>query len=93
MCTWEGAPAWEHARRWRVGNPAGSAGGRLRARDWRFCTPAFVPNGLYLRSGFIYGGLSGGRGFDLIIIIYTYVHYFWGEFAFGVYRDKRSGHL
>ena len=32
MCTWEGAPAWEHARRWRVGNPAGSAGGRLRLR-------------------------------------------------------------
>ena len=34
MCTWEGGPVWEHARRWRVGNPAGSAGGRLRVRDW-----------------------------------------------------------
>ena len=25
---------WEHARRSRVGNPAGSAGGRLRVRFW-----------------------------------------------------------
>ena len=32
MCTWECGPVWEHARRWRVGNPAGSAGGRLRLR-------------------------------------------------------------
>ena len=34
---------WEHARRWRVGNPAGSAGGRLGVRGWPVRTPTFIP--------------------------------------------------
>ena len=56
---------WVHARRWRVGDPAGSAGGRLGAQGSRsydsfyasFCAPV---------SDFIYTNFSGGRCLDFI---------------------------
>ena len=35
---------WEHVRRWRVGNPAGSGGCLLRVRDWQILyAPDFIP--------------------------------------------------
>ena len=33
---------WEHARPWKVGNPAGSAGRRLGVRDKPVYNPALV---------------------------------------------------
>ena len=50
---------WEHARRWRVGDPAESAGGRLDLHSRR---QILYPPG----PDFIYTNLSGGRGMDFI---------------------------
>ena len=43
MCTWECGPVWEHARRWRVGNPSGFAGGRLRVHCWEILHQLLYP--------------------------------------------------
>ena len=60
---------WVHARRWRVGEPAGSAGGRLGAHDGRSfarscassCARSCAPG-----PDFIYTIFSGGRVLDFI---------------------------
>ena len=61
---------WVHARR-RVGDPAGSAGGRLRCRGRKSDFPKdfqfLYPPG----PDFIYTIFSGGRGLDFIYINFS----------------------
>ncbi len=67
MCMWEGVSVWEHARRWGVGNPAGSGGGRLGVCYPRFCDPAFVIQLLYPCPDFIYTYFFRGRALDFYV--------------------------
>ena len=52
---------WVHARRWRVGDPAGSAGGRLGVHASPVCPSSYTPG-----PDFMYRNFSGGRGLDFI---------------------------
>ena len=55
---------WVHARR-RVGDPAGSAGGRLGARDMSSCASSCARS-CAPGPDFIYTIFSGGRVLDFI---------------------------
>ena len=61
----------EHARRWRLGNPAGSGGGRLGVRG-RFCSCDFVrpvrilPFRVAGGWKIIYTDFSGSRALEFI---------------------------
>ena len=82
MCTWECGPVWEHARRWRVGNPAGCAAGRLGVHCSSSYPSSYIPG-----PDFIYANFSGGRGLDFI---YTSVRGFCREKALIFSRKLRK---
>ena len=69
MCMWEGVSVFKHVRRWRLGNPAVSGGGRLARYliSW-FCSPDIVVQILisYPHSDFIYTDFVRGRALNFI---------------------------
>ena len=46
---------WEHARRWRAANPAGSAGGRLRVLHRSFYTRSCTPGSDFIDTNYLRG--------------------------------------